>query len=421
MKNYSKITLLSLGAIAVTGLLFSFQSDNEDEKKKKYQIIHSESGTISEYDTLVPMNSTYTVEQFLADKNINNENVEIINVPNMSEHMMVHGEGSFGMDKIFIHDAIEEMDGEENMIIKIINDEEMEFSDSDLEKLENLEETLNVKMIELIGSDFSGSDGTMVKIISETDHEGNQVTKKFVNGEEVELTEEDMENLKNHEFKHEDGHHMSKTIKIDGDTEIDIKEILKEIEIELENINIHEINDEEGHHMIKMIKIDGEEGEINMEELLKEIEIDVDKDGHNVFIKTIDINGLENDINWNSEDVHIDSGDQEDFTIVLITEDVDENHSKSNVMRSEKKGIEGLKIYPNPTSEMITIEFSQEEKIKTSISIMDLNGKVVFKENLGKFTGTYTKNVDLKPFGTGTYLINIKKGKDVTSHKVVVK
>ena len=226
----------------------------------------------------------------------------------------------------------------------------------------------------------------MVKIISETDDDGNQVTKKFVNGEEVELSEEDMEKIKMHEFKHDDGHHMSKTIKIDGESEIDIKEILKEIEIELENINIHEINDEEGHHVIKMIKIDGEEGEVNMEELLKEIEIDVDKDGHNVFIKTIDINGLENDINWNSEDVHFDSGDQEDFTIVLVTEDIDENtsQSKSNVIRSKRKSLEGLKVYPNPTSEMITIEFAQEEKIKTSISIIDMNGKNHF---LGKCIG----------------------------------
>ncbi|MFT5780089.1 MAG: hypothetical protein ACI837_003050, partial [Crocinitomicaceae bacterium] len=46
---------------------------------------------------------------------------------------------------------------------------------------------------------------------------------------------------------------------------------------------------------------------------------------------------------------------------------------------------------------------------------------VVFKDKLGKFSGTYEKQVDLKKFGAGTYLISIEKDGRVETKQVIVK
>jgi hypothetical protein len=70
--------------IATSALLVSFTNDNGGDKNKKYQIIHHEKGEMITYDTVIPMSSSFTPEQFLAEKGILDEHVEIITLPSIS-------------------------------------------------------------------------------------------------------------------------------------------------------------------------------------------------------------------------------------------------------------------------------------------------------------------------------------------------
>ena len=54
------------------------------------------------------------------------------------------------------------------------------------------------------------------------------------------------------------------------------------------------------------------------------------------------------------------------------------------------------------------------------MDVFNASGKNVFKDKLGKFSGTYNKELDLKKHGSGNYIVKITRGDDVTTHKVVI-
>lgn len=498
MIQRKKMLFAGIGVIAVAGMLVSF-TGKDDEKNKRYQIIHQENGVVVEYDTVIPMSSNYTVEQFLSDKGIENENVEIVKIPSFSaENMHMSCEGLDGANVFIKHmendiemdgegqrvQIIAEMDDEGNMTTKkIVNGEEVEMTEEELEKLKmhhddhgmmkmiihedgngkmmehhkdvqmtveidddgtmKAKKIVNGEEVELTDEELeqikmrhndhdmiidiqSDGDGKMienreeVKIMVEKDDEGNMVTKKFVNGKEVEMTEEDMEHI---QLMEKGGNHIM--IKMDSDEmgDVEIEKIMKALKIEMSEL--------EG---------DSENIEIKIEKILEEIQETEGKDGERVMvIKHIEggdhegmheeqemiMVGEDAEFVWESEEGDrkmkvISSDSEEDFTIVLVTEDCDNaaTCSKTNVRKGMKQN--DVSIYPNPNDGAFTINFNQGEKVKTSIEITDLQGKVVFEEKLGKFKGEYRKEIDLKKEGAGTYFIKVQRGDEVTNNKVII-
>jgi Secretion system C-terminal sorting domain len=438
MLNKGKLLFGGIGVIATAGLLVSFANSNDDDKKKKYQIIHHENGEMRMHDTIISMNSTYTVENFLADKGIQSENVEIIDMPHMGEHemMFIGEEGSEGMhgEHIMIKECSKHIehkgDGEMVKIIcevgedgkmvtkKFVNGEEVELTEKELEQIKMHKKIDKDHMIIEIDSDHINNeelnfvhegDGKEIKIICEIDDEGNMSAKKIIDGVEVELTQEELEEMKMHH--NGDGHHMM--IKIDTDEMgEDMEEMLKQVELELSELDIdmEELEKEIEISIEKIIEESetGEDGEHKM--IVKKMVIDEDGEGkENVFIMH------DSDVTWES------TGEEEDFTIVIVTENYDVAHEKSRDIKHKDMQTSDLEIYPNPSDGTFTIRINQSEKVKTSINITDVNGKVVFKDNLGKFSGEYKEEIDLKKFGPGTYIINIQQGDNLSVEKIIIK
>lgn len=436
MRNRGKMTIIGLSLVVAAGVLVSFTSNKEDEKMKRYQIIHHKDGELEEYDTLLPQNSTFTVENFLAEKGIENKNVEIVKIPSVSMHKGKNGEHV--IIKELSHDSDSNGDGESmnvqifceldddgNMTTKkIVDGEEVELTEEELEQImihhsesdhaiidididiDDISEMIDIDIddiTDLIDVETETSfimeevegEGEVVKIICEKDEDGNVVTKKFVNEEEVEMTPEELEELEQHQDAH--GKHM--VIKIDGEEELnlDLDKMLKELKIEL-----------------------SEELDINLEEIMKELEtVEGELENHKIIMKTIDIStdGLKD-----AEMMKVMRTDKgEDFTIVLVTEGIDAADEPTKTAIHEIASESNITTFPNPNEGVFTLRLNQAEKAKTKIEITDMQGKVVFKENLGRFSGTYEKGIDLKEFGTGVYLINIQEGGKTTTEKVVVK
>ena len=86
----AKQLIIGIGVIAAAGALFSFAGE-DGGKKKKYHVIHHKDGVMKEFDTILPMSSDYSVEDFLAEKGIESENVDIIKVPQHGANMMFMG------------------------------------------------------------------------------------------------------------------------------------------------------------------------------------------------------------------------------------------------------------------------------------------------------------------------------------------
>lgn len=391
MKSIQKIALVGGVLLTSSALLYSFtQSNGEGGKKKKYQIIHHSNGETVTYDTVIPMSSSLTPEQFVSSKGISSEHVEIVKLPSISEF-----EAERKMIKTFVHEMEIESDGEgsnkeveltveidengEMITKKRVNGEEVEISEDELLEIKS-SHGKHGKVIEMRFDD-EGDQAfeERVEISVEVDDEGNVITKKIVNGEEVEISEDDLEKL--HVFEMKDG----------------------------DDINVFIDSEEFGEEMKTL--------ELEIEKLIEEAGDDVQ-----IITKRIEMDG-DDDFEWISENgeqhIQMISTDDEDHTIVLVTENFDENTSSQAKIMLEESNSETT-IFPNPNNGTFRIALNNDEAVKTKIVITDAKGKKVFEENLGKFSGKYDKEVNLKEFGSGTYTITIESGNNKEVNKIIV-
>jgi len=390
MNSITKIAVAGGALLVSAAFLVSFANGKDDDKKKKYQIIHHSNGEMLTFDTIIPMSSSYTPQEFLADKGISDEDAKIITIPDLSE---MNQDGK--MMRAFVHEVDIEKDGngagetveisvemDENGNMKtkkLVNGVEVEMTEAELKEIKT-KHGEHGKMIEL-RIDDEDLDGLeeQIEISVEIDDEGNKTITKIVNGEEVEMTEEELEDLE--------------MMEIGGD-----------------NINVFLSN-----------------SEVDVEGLQLEIEKIIEEGGEDVQVitKRIEINSEDENVEWNSEDGKekieiVTMGDMEDHTVVLVTENYDKANPAHAKMMFESSSKE-MDVYPNPNDGIFKLRFQSDEKQKTNITVTNSNGKKVFEENLGKFSGSYEKEIDLKKFGSGMYTITIQNGNNEKVQKVMVK
>lgn len=76
-----------------------------------------------------------------------------------------------------------------------------------------------------------------------------------------------------------------------------------------------------------------------------------------------------------------------------------------------------VKVYPNPASEFVRIEFEQPVDSGIRLFIIDYRGKVVGTELIE--TGTYYFEINLQNLSSGIYFLRLQKGKSVNVYRVV--
>lgn len=112
--------------------------------------------------------------------------------------------------------------------------------------------------------------------------------------------------------------------------------------------------------------------------------------------------------------------------MVVVTEDISPARvpaPPAPPATAEKKttlATELMTVYPNPTDGNITLSFEIPGTGKTYITITDVNGKLVYEEQLGEaFSGRYKKEINI---GTakGSYFIEVKKAGTVLVKTVLV-
>lgn len=81
--------------------------------------------------------------------------------------------------------------------------------------------------------------------------------------------------------------------------------------------------------------------------------------------------------------------------------------------------LEGFNAFPNPTEGIINLQF-RGETIPTTLTIVDITGKEVYREELNNFDGVYNNQINLsKETAAGTIFLNIRQGKKVYTEQVV--
>lgn len=77
----------------------------------------------------------------------------------------------------------------------------------------------------------------------------------------------------------------------------------------------------------------------------------------------------------------------------------------------------GVKTYPNPTTDLLTISVADYKGSSLSVSIFDLSGKEVFKENIVDFSNE--KIISLKALQSGIYILKLKGENILESRKII--
>ena len=77
-----------------------------------------------------------------------------------------------------------------------------------------------------------------------------------------------------------------------------------------------------------------------------------------------------------------------------------------------------LNIYPNPTTDQITIEFDATET-KSILEIKNVLGQTVYSEMLIDVSGKKSKSIDVSNFSNGIYFLSIKNEKGMMSKKFI--
>ncbi len=82
---------------------------------------------------------------------------------------------------------------------------------------------------------------------------------------------------------------------------------------------------------------------------------------------------------------------------------------------------DGLKVYPNPASDILNVELITSEKGEVILSLLDLSGKLIYHSvNNYSASEVFTQTVDVNDFVPGVYFLVVNSGKEQMTTKVIV-
>jgi hypothetical protein len=82
--------------------------------------------------------------------------------------------------------------------------------------------------------------------------------------------------------------------------------------------------------------------------------------------------------------------------------------------------IQNFNVYPNPSSDIFNISFISEEVQNLKIRVVNMLGEVVSSEDLERFVGEYTKQINLEEKTKGVYFLEIITNQGVVNKKIVL-
>ena len=78
-----------------------------------------------------------------------------------------------------------------------------------------------------------------------------------------------------------------------------------------------------------------------------------------------------------------------------------------------------LIIYPNPFQDSITLQNTTGTSTDCNVKIYAINGTAVFNKTYSGFDANQNIKIDLKTLPQGTYIVQLKKGQEITTRKII--
>lgn len=194
----------------------------------------------------------------------------------------------------------------------------------------------------------------------------------------------------------------------------------KEIKVIVEQSK--DVNNVEGVQNIKVIRID-EEGEVELDENDVDIQIHKIEDGskENVVELIVEEEGTDKKVHKMiivkrvevKEIIEEETSNTMDATKPQVVELAPQVLERS-------LSLQDFQISPNPASEAVNLSF-KGESAPTTIRVLGLDGKQLYKEFIRDFDGFYQNEIDLKGINASFLIVNIEQEGKVYSEKLAVK
>ena len=81
--------------------------------------------------------------------------------------------------------------------------------------------------------------------------------------------------------------------------------------------------------------------------------------------------------------------------------------------------IERLNIFPNPNEGIFNLSFDLPNEGATSIRIFNSSGRLIYQNDMQKFTGRFNERVDLSSKAKGTYFLAVSQNGKTITKKVI--
>jgi hypothetical protein len=87
---------------------------------------------------------------------------------------------------------------------------------------------------------------------------------------------------------------------------------------------------------------------------------------------------------------------------------------------SENEDLTGIQMFPNPANDVLTVKFNSNEANDIRISIVSMDGKLVYTQNAKSFSGQFASRISLDGLTTGLYAVQVMSNNATYSEKIAV-
>lgn len=120
-----------------------------------------------------------------------------------------------------------------------------------------------------------------------------------------------------------------------------------------------------------------------------------------------------------SDDLSAVSGDVFYYRLKMVDIDGKAKYSNIIIIRRDQQNINGLSIAPNPVSNgMTTVRFSSVGNQSVELKVIDLSGRIVFRQQNQVFKGTNSLSLNnLDKLSPGIYILQLNDGVSVSNSR----
>ncbi|MDI1355977.1 MAG: T9SS type A sorting domain-containing protein [bacterium] len=167
----------------------------------------------------------------------------------------------------------------------------------------------------------------------------------------------------------------------------------------LQTVKMEEVMDEQVKSALNASGIDGQNAAVDKVMVMNVEDHELDKNGEKKITKIIII-----------KKIKIIDPSTEDAKML----------DKQTGLADGKLSLDKMDFYPNPNTGKFNLSFNLKDKGTTSVSILNMEGKIIYNETLDNFTGHYSKEIDISENPKGAYFVKVEQGKHAQLKKIVL-